>query len=271
MPVDFDAKSLLTAARKIAREAGDIIMDIYQTDFDKYQKSDQSPVTKADIAAEKYITPRLEALTPNFKVIAEEKASRGDNNNINELDNEPFWLVDPLDGTKEFIAKNGEFSVNIALIVDKKPFLGVVFAPASNEIYAAIVGFGAVMRLDGEKAKSIFVKKPIDNAITMITSKRHGDNKQCDDLINSLGKNYELNQTIHMGSSLKFCQIARGNAHIYPRFGTTCEWDTAAGQAILTAAGGKVTLNDGITPLTYAKCNDFINPDFIAWGDIDIS
>ncbi len=271
MPIDFDAKSLLTAARKIAREAGDIIMEIYKTDFDSQQKSDQSPVTKADIAAEEYIIPRLEALTPSFKVIAEEKASQGKIDSINDIGSEPFWLVDPLDGTKEFIAKNGEFSVNIALIVDKKPLLGIVFAPASNEIYAAIVGFGTVMRLDGQKAKSIFVKKPIDNAITMITSKRHGDNKQCDELIKSLSENYKLNETIHMGSSLKFCEIARGNAHIYPRFGTTCEWDTAAGQAILTAAGGRVTLIDGTTPLTYAKRDDFINPDFIAWGDINIS
>lgn len=261
MSVEIDTKTLLPAVMEIIREAGKIVMEVYETDFETYTKSDASPVTEADLQAEAYIIPRLKALLPGAQVVGEEAASDGD---IPTVGDKPFWLVDPVDGTKEFLKKNGEFTVNIALIVGKKPILGAVLAPARDTLYAGVVGEGAVRRVGSGAPETIRVRDVPTEGVTIVASRRHGDPA----LIKKFLGTRKLHETINAGSSLKFCLIASGDADLYPRFGPTCEWDTGAGHAVLSAAGGLVTLEDGVTPFTYAKRADFLNPHFVAWGGL---
>ncbi len=253
---------LLLEVEKIIREAGKKVMEIYKTDFETYQKKDESPVTQADLLAEAIITPALKKLTPGIAVVGEEAASQGNAPQIRH--NAPFWLVDPVDGTKEYLNRNGEFTVNIALIDNCRPVLGAVFVPVRKTLYTGIVGKGAKKQIGENIPIDITVREEQSDGVTIVASRRHGDPELLEKFLNGR----ILKETINAGSSLKFCLVAEGSADLYPRFGPTCEWDVAAAHAVLEAAGGIITLDDGITPFTYAKRPDFLNPHFIAWGGI---
>jgi 3'(2'), 5'-bisphosphate nucleotidase len=255
-----DPKALIAEVSMIAEEAGAAILKIYATDFEARTKEDSSPVTDADEAAEAIIAPALKRLTPEIPVVAEEAAAAGD---VPDVGDGPFWLVDPLDGTKEFLNRNGEFTVNIALIADHKPVLGVVLAPAIETLYRGIAGQGAERRVGAEDPAPIAVREPPADGLTVIASRRHGDPEE----IGQFLKGRAIAEMTNAGSSLKFCKVAAGEADLYPRFGRTMEWDTAAGQAVLEAAGGAVTETDG-TPFRYAKNAIFENPHFVAWGGL---
>ena len=255
----IDYIALLPNIISVAHEAGAAIMKVYATDFDVAHKDDNSPVTEADLAAEALITPELKTLTPDFPIVAEEAASRGE---IPNVDHRPFWLVDPLDGTKEFLSRNGEFTVNIGLVVEKQPVFGVIFAPALGDTYTGIVGIGATRARASGTTEPITIREVPENGVTVLASRRHGD----PETLASFLEGRPLEATKNAGSSLKFCLLAAGEADLYPRFGPTMEWDTAAGHAILRAAGGRVTTEDG-SPLLYAK-KPLRNPNFIAWGGL---
>jgi len=240
----------------LARKAGDVIMRIYESDFMHQRKSDHSPVTEADVAAERVIIEGLTRLTPDIIVVAEEQAAAS---GLPTGTSAMFWLVDPLDGTKEFIARNGEFTVNIALIVNEAPVLGVVHLPALGVTYAG--GEGQAERRNGlSPAEPIKVRKTPSGGAIMTISRSHA--------LKELARAEEMGEpiagTVVAGSSLKFCRVAEGAADLYPRFGPTMEWDTAAGQAVLENAGGSVTTLDGVR-LRYGKPG-LRNPHFIARG-----
>ena len=246
---------LTRAIRDIALAAGGAIMGVYRRPFEARMKADSSPVTDADEVAERLIIEALAKLTPEIPVIAEESVAAG---RVPEISGDRFWLVDPLDGTKEFINRNGEFTVNIALIVDRAPALGVVHCPVRDLTYYAS-GPGEVFRqADGGAPKPIRARPPSGGLIVMV-SRSHRD-ARTDAYLATL----DIGSVSQAGSSLKFCDVAAGEADIYPRFGRTCEWDTAAGHAILAAAGGSVRTLDG-ADLAYAKPR-FENPDFVARG-----
>ncbi len=255
----YKYEELLPKIVTVAHEAGAAIMAVYATDFDVERKADDSPVTEADIAAEAIITPVLSALTPEYPIVAEEAASQG---TLPDVDDNPFWLVDPLDGTKEFLNRNDEFTVNIALVVDKEPVLGVIYAPALDDTYTGIVGSGAARTRGKGQTIPIQIRDVPDEGVTVLASRRHGD----PETLSAFLDGRPLASMKNAGSSLKFCLLAAGEADVYPRFGPTMEWDTAAGHAILSAAGGRVTTEDG-APLLYAK-TPLRNPNFIAWGGL---
>ncbi len=241
----------------IARDAGAAIMDIYAGDIAIRNKDDQSPVTDADEAAEKIILAGLRTLAPTIPVVAEESMAAGQRP---EIAGDLFWLVDPLDGTKEFIRRQGQFTVNIALIYRDQPILGVVYAPALGDLYAGVVGHGAWRWRDQAKA-DIHVRTADTAALIAVASKSHRT-PETDSYLSQLA----IADSRAAGSSLKFCLVADGSADLYPRFGPTMEWDTAAGHAVLAAAGGAVLSPDG-TPLCYGK-PDFRNGFFFAIGDL---
>ncbi len=241
---------------KLIQTAGRCIMTIYTGEHQVSQKKDESPVTAADLAAENIILEGLKALTPHIPVIAEEAANAGQIPAIGKY----FWLVDPLDGTKEFIQKNGEFTVNIALIEDGKPVLGLVLAPALDELYGGVVGEGAWLMCAGASTP-ISARKPPKKGLTVVSSRSHGDEAALVKFLN--GRKVVDQKTA--GSSLKLCLIAKGQADLYPRLGRTMEWDIAAGHAVLSAAGGEVlTLQH--EPLRYGKPG-LDNPHFYAQGN----
>ncbi|WP_421694045.1 3'(2'),5'-bisphosphate nucleotidase CysQ [Aestuariivirga sp.] len=239
--------------------AGSEIMAIYATDFSAKAKGDLTPVTEADEAAEKIILAGLAKTNPQIPVISEEAASAG---RIPEV-SEKFFLVDPLDGTKEFISRNGEFTVNIALVEGGVPVAGVVYAPALKRIFWGEDGQGAAQgRIEGDAAAAwqpLGVRAlPADGA-TVVASRSHRDQATEDYL-----KSVKVKALCSAGSSLKFCLVAAAEADLYPRFGRTMEWDTAAGHAVLRAAGGKVVTVEG-PALTYGKRQrGYDNPGFIA-------
>jgi 3'(2'), 5'-bisphosphate nucleotidase len=236
--------------------AGAAIMKIYASDFATNRKADKSPVTEADVAAEAIILKALAALAPDIPVIAEEQAAA---NGLPLEIGRRFFLVDPLDGTKEFIARNGEFTVNIALIEDGVPVLGVIQVPALDEIYA---GQGNVaVRRRGQGALETISARSVPAAGAVMTISRSHAARE---VVKAENFGEHIAATLVAGSSLKFCRIAEGVADLYPRFGPTMEWDTAAGHAILAAAGGTIATNDG-APLSYGKAG-FRNPHFIARG-----
>lgn len=246
---------LLEALINLARAAGEEIMRIYGHGFDVREKSDASPVTIADERAEAIILAGLARLTPDIPVIAEESVARGEVPSVDKC----FWLVDPLDGTREFIKRNGEFTVNIALIDAGVPILGVVFAPALGQLFAGASGGSAFMEDEGGR-RALQVRQPPAAGLTVLASRSHGDAAALDAFL----ADYRVARIINAGSSLKLCRIATGEADLYPRLGRTMEWDIAAGQAVLIAVGGSVTRLDG-TPLTYGKPG-FENPHFVARG-----
>lgn len=254
--MSLDRPALVKSIVKIAREAGDRIMTIYEGDFDVKSKTDESPVTEADVAAEKIILEGLHALTPDIPVLAEESHAAG---KAPDLSGGLFWLVDPLDGTREFIHKRGEFTVNIALVEQGKPTMGVIHIPARNITYFA-EGPGKVWRQEDEMPSvAIATREAPGDGLTVVASRSHRT-PETDDYI----AKFKVKELISAGSSLKLCLVAEGKADLYPRFGRTMEWDIGAGQAILEAAGGVVETLDG-APLRYGK-DGHDNPYFIAKG-----
>jgi 3'(2'), 5'-bisphosphate nucleotidase len=241
---------------EVARLAGAEILKVYGSDFATNRKADQSPVTEADLAAEAVILEALRRLMPHVPIVAEEDAQI---HGLPDHAADRFWLVDPLDGTKEFVARNGEFTVNIALIERDVPVLGIVHLPALNETYRGYSHL-AERSVEGAPFKPIHVRKPPAEGSTMTISRSHA----AKELVKAEEMGEQVHDTIVAGSSLKFCRLAEGAADLYPRFGPTMEWDTAAGHAILVAAGGSVTTLDG-EPLRYGKPG-FLNPHFVARG-----
>jgi 3'(2'), 5'-bisphosphate nucleotidase len=250
-----ERRELLEQLLPIARMAGDAIMNVYDGTPTVVTKADASPVTNADDAAERVILEALPAIDPEIPIVSEEAFAAGERRAVGER----FWLVDPLDGTKEFISRNGEFTVNIALVEDGKPVLGAVFAPAVGELYAGGQGIGSFVEKAGERRKIRCRRSPAEG-LTVVSSRSHGDQQGLERFL--AGK--LVSRTTTAGSSLKLCRVAAGEADCYPRLGRTMEWDIAAGHAILAAAGGRVTHLDG-TELTYGKPG-FENPHFVAWG-----
>jgi 3'(2'), 5'-bisphosphate nucleotidase len=251
----MDYGRLLPEIVTLAECAGAVILEHYQEGVAVRAKADASPVTVADEAAEAVILEGLAKLTPEIPVVAEETVAAG---HVPELDEGRFWLVDPLDGTKEFLSRNGEFTVNIALVEGREPVLGVVLAPALGQVWWGARGQGAMTR-NGGAAHPIAVRsRPASGAIA-VASRSHRD-AETEAFLDREG----VAERISAGSSLKFCLVAEGKADIYPRFGPTMEWDTAAGHAVLAAAGGRVTTRDG-APFLYRKPG-FRNPGFIARG-----
>ncbi len=248
-------ESLVDALVPLIREAGSLVMRIYATDFDVEIKGDESPVTLADQCAEKVIVEGLKRIAPDIPVVGEEAASAGD---IPDVSNR-FWLVDPIDGTKEFISRNGEFTVNIGLIDHGVPVLGLVLAPALGRLYVGARGLGAWVE-DALGRRAIAVRAVPEAGLTVVGSRRHGDTSAVEALL--AGRRVAAHITV--GSSLKLCLVAEGQADVYPRFGRTMEWDIAAGDAVLRAAGGSVRTIAG-PALGYGK-PEFENPDFVAWG-----
>ncbi len=253
---DEGRRQLAMRLAVIAREAGEAILNIYDAASTVREKADHSPVTAADEAAERLILARLGSAAPKYPVVAEESVAAG---RIPEVGNGPFWLVDPLDGTLEFIHRRGEFTVNIALIETGRPTLGVVYLPAQGKTYLGY-GPGFAFRIEGDEGpRSIAARPAPAEGRIAVASRSHRDAKTEAFLAEQNIKNWTA-----AGSSLKFCLIAEGGADIYPRFGRTMEWDTAAGHAVLAAAGGRVHTLDG-RELRYGK-PDFANPAFIAEG-----
>ena len=244
---------LLENVVKVAQRAGQVILDVYATDFAVRCKTDESPVTEADAKAEALIVAALRNLTPDIPVVAEEAVAAGHVPTVADC----FWLVDPLDGTKEFVSRNGEFTVNIALINDGRPVLGVVLAPALGRLFAGAAGHGAFVT-DAQGRRPIRCRPVPAEGLTVVASRSHGDAAALDRFLE--GRN--VASLINAGSSLKLCLIAAGEADLYPRLGRTMEWDIAAGHAVLEAAGGMITSTSG-EELRYAKAG-FANPSFVA-------
>ena len=251
---------LLEVMVSAAIEAGRVACAIYRGDFKVETKQDESPVTAADHAAEAIILARLAAAAPTIPVVAEEQVAAGQ---VPETGRE-FFLVDPLDGTKEFIQRRGDFTVNIALVRERAPVLGVVYAPAKSQLFGGDVGAHGAFRsdqsVDAEARASrsdIRVRTPPAVGLTVVASRSHL-NAETDQYLRRL----KTSTLVSVGSSLKFCLVASGEADVYPRLGPTMEWDTAAGHAVLAAAGGTV-INLDSTPFRYGK-PDFRNPSFIA-------
>jgi 3'(2'), 5'-bisphosphate nucleotidase len=252
---------------RIALDAGKLIMEVYATDFNVDRKDDSSPVTEADQKAEALILAALKEADPTLPLIAEEEAAAG---NVPEHDGR-FALIDPLDGTKEFINKRGEFTVNIGIIENGVPVMGVVYAPALNRLFMAEDRFTAWQAEvepggdvpTGDARRPMKIRKAPEAGLTAIASKSHRS-----DETNAFLETQNINDIISAGSSLKFCLIAAGEADLYPRHGRTMEWDTAAGHAVAEAAGARVTTLEH-DPLLYGKAErGYDNPHFIVWGDV---
>jgi 3'(2'), 5'-bisphosphate nucleotidase len=246
----------------LALDAGRKALEIYGSDFETEKKADASPVTEADRVGEEIILAGLATLAPDIPVLAEESASEGDIPDLGET----FFLVDPLDGTKEFITKTGEFTVNIALIQKGRPVLGVVYAPAIGKLYwgSPRGAFLSMVDKDGKPgpAKQIKSRAKPSGGMVAVASRSHRS-AETDDFLKTL----DVADFAAAGSSLKFCLIAEGKADIYPRFGRTMEWDTGAGQAVLEASGGRVVSHPDGNVLLYGKGErGYDNPHFIAWG-----
>jgi 3'(2'), 5'-bisphosphate nucleotidase len=255
--VSEDCTALVELVCAAAIAAGAAILEVYARPFAVERKADDSPVTHADRLAEAIILERLRAMTPEIPMIAEELAETG---GLPETAPTRFWLVDPLDGTKEFIRGNGEFTVNIALVEMGRPVLGVVHAPAQALTYWA-AGSGTAMRQRGDGAPEPIAARPAPaRGVVVAHSRSHADDRALAEYIARLP---DARRRV-VGSSIKFCLLAAGEADLYPRFGRTMEWDTAAGQAVLEAAGGTVAALDG-APLRYGKPG-FVNDGFIARG-----
>ena len=242
----------------ISRRAGEAILEWYDRDMGITHKDDESPLTNADLASHNVIVKALKEYWPDVPVLSEESAKIPWKTRKGWRQ---YWLVDPLDGTKEFINRNGEFTVNIALISDHKPVLGVVYVPVTGSCYFGASRYGAWRQKDGETATAIEVRQPAAEPAVIVGSRSHA-NPELVSQLNKLGP-FELTS---MGSSLKFCRVAEGTADFYPRLGPTSEWDTAAAQAVVEAAGGVVVKIDG-SPLEYNHKAEYLNPFFFVFGD----
>jgi 3'(2'), 5'-bisphosphate nucleotidase len=255
----MDSNQLLVEVTALAREAGRAILDVYASSFSVQEKEDRSPLTEADLRSEKLILAGLKRLAPEIPVLSEESAQApyATRRNWSRL-----WVVDPLDGTKEFVQRNGEFTVNIALVDSQRPVLGIVHAPALERSYYACEGVGA-FRSDAQAAgRPIRVAKRGSGPLRVVGSRSHRGSS-LDAFLSRVGP-HEL---VEVGSSLKLCLVAEGQADVYPRLGPTSEWDTAAGQCVLEQAGGQVLKLDG-EPLEYNRENT-LNPSFVGFADGD--
>lgn len=254
-----DLRTLLVAVTGLAQRAGAEILEVYAQDFEVLSKTDQSPLTQADLQAHQVIVQGLRALDAGIPVLSEEAS---------DIPFEQrrawhrYWLVDPLDGTKEFVSRNGEFTVNIALIEDHAPVLGVVYVPVRRTSYQGIVGQGAWRQVGDGPATPIRVQVPAAAPLRVVGSRSHAAPGTLDKYLSGLGPHTLLS----VGSSLKFCLVAEGSADLYPRFGPTSEWDTAAAHAVVEAAGGQVVDLQG-RPLRYNTKPDLLNPHFLVYGD----
>jgi 3'(2'), 5'-bisphosphate nucleotidase len=245
--------ALLESVIRLVGEASSRVLEVYGRPFDVELKSDGSPLTEADLGAHRVLVAGLAPLLPGVPVISEESPPEAHTGAAAPR----FWLVDPIDGTKEFVRRTGEFTVNVALIREGRPLLGVVSAPALDTLYAGIVGETA-FRIDPDgQRKPLRVRQPGDG-IVVVGSRSHGDPRRMEKFL----EGRDVREFVGVGSSLKFCRIAEGRADLYPRFGRTMEWDTAAGHAVLAAAGGRVETLEG-DPLGYGKPG-LENPHFVA-------
>jgi 3'(2'), 5'-bisphosphate nucleotidase len=245
---------LLTALKELMWAASDAIMAVYNSDdLGTEAKGDDSPVTKADLAAHHVLFKGLAALTPEIPVVSEEDAKSVEIGKSADV----YWLIDPLDGTKEFIKRNGEFTCNLALIEDKQPNLGFVTVPAKADLYVGGTKYPSTVESRGNQPRHICHHNP-EGVTRVVASKSHlNDDTQA--FIDAIEGDVEI---VQAGSSLKFLKIATGDADIYPRLAPTCEWDTAAAHAVLNGAGGEVTQTNG-DPVVYGK-DEILNPHFIA-------
>lgn len=259
-----DLSALLPQLEVISKEAGKAILEVYNSDqaIEVETKSDDSPVTKADLAAHKVIEAGLKALTPNIPVLSEEDGLPS----FDVRKSWPeYWLVDPLDGTKEFINKNGEFTVNIALIQGNTAVLGVVYVPVTQVLYIGGPGIGSYKKLDGTQTKLSTVALKKGGGLRVVGSRRHGA-EALDNMLTSIADDFSEITRVDMGSSLKICACAEGTADWYPRLALTSEWDTAAAHAVLKGAGGEI-YTPALEPLLYNTKEDILNPFFHAIGD----
>lgn len=255
----MNLNELINPIVDLAVDAGKAILEVYATDFDVQEKGDKSPLTQADLASHHCIVRGLGVLTPDIPVISEEEglpsfAERGQW--------QRYWLIDPLDGTKEFVNRNGEFTVNIALIDSNRPIFGVVHVPVQDKTYIGCEGHGSELR-EGDSTTSISVAAVSGDPVRIVGSRSHRGSS-LDAFLAKVGES----DMLPMGSSLKFCVVAEGRADIYPRLGLTSEWDTAAAQAVVEQAGGKVLELDG-KPLSYNAKEDILNPWFVVIGATD--
>ncbi|MFV3074310.1 3'(2'),5'-bisphosphate nucleotidase CysQ [Niveispirillum fermenti] len=258
MTTTEERAGLLPAVRAAAEQASRAILRHYAAGAAATAKADGSPVTAADNEADAIILAALRALTPDIPVVTEEEVAAG---RIPDISGGTFWLVDPLDGTKEFIKRNGEFTVNIALIEGGEPVLGVVMLPVDGTVYAAAGPGTAVRGQPGQPDAPIAVRAVPARGLTVLTSRSHADNAAVEAFLTGR----RVAERVAAGSSLKFCRVAEGVGDVYPRLGPTCEWDIAAGHAVLLGAGGSLTLLDG-EAFPYGKAPTFLNPHFVAWG-----
>ncbi|MEA1943254.1 MAG: 3'(2'),5'-bisphosphate nucleotidase CysQ [Pseudomonadota bacterium] len=265
MPLPADRNALAFEFARICSLAAIKVMEVYNSDFDARGKADRSPVTDADELAEAIILEELEKLVPGVPVLAEESFSAG----LRPKTDSAFILVDPVDGTKEFINKNGEFTINIALVEDRVPTAGCVYAPARERIFVGgDKAWGGPLRPGGtvnpDTLEPIATREAPDGGKTAVMSRSHADEKTV-----AFADSVGVTEKVSAGSSLKFCLVAEGTADVYPRFGPTCEWDTGAGHAVLKAAGGDVLTPEG-EPFLYGKSEtDYLNGAFVAWGRPD--
>jgi 3'(2'), 5'-bisphosphate nucleotidase len=252
-----DLTSLAVALMPLVERAGAAIMEIYDGAFAVQRKDDNSPLTLADLESQRIIIEGLEQITPGIPILSEESAAApwAERQTWREL-----WVVDPLDGTREFVKRNGEFTINIALVVEHEPVLGVVSAPAQKITYWGSRDNGAFIRARDSETRAIHTVSP-QRPLRVLGSRSH-ESPQTAAYLERLGPH----TVSGVGSSLKFCLLAEGKAELYVRFGATSEWDTAAGQAVLEAAGGHVTRMDGHR-LRYNCRESLINGDFIAFSD----
>ncbi len=255
--MDLDLLALLDSAKTIAAAAAEPIVEIYDTAFTVEKKEDASPLTAADLASHETITAGLGRLDPAIPILSEESASIP----FSQRERwQRFWLVDPLDGTKEFVKRNGEFTVNIALIEGHEPVLGVVHVPVTGLCYFAARGHGAFRQRPGEAAERITVRPRVEGPVRVVGSRSHAG-PGLTAFVAALGEHTLLS----VGSSLKFCMVAEGEADIYPRLGPTSEWDTAAAQCVVEQAGGRVIAVDG-KRLGYNSRESLLNPHFLVLG-----
>lgn len=254
-------RALIEPLDALSREAAEAILAIYASrNFDVTRKGDDSPLTAADIASHELLCAGLEKLEPRLPILSEENAERiatGERLAWNR-----YWLVDPLDGTKEFLKRNGEFTINIALIENGVPVLGIVHVPVSGVSYIGLANHGAESRDRTGHIAALHVAGSVESRPVRIVGSRSHSGGELEGFATRLGEH----AFVAVGSALKFCMVASGEADVYPRLKPTCEWDTAAGQAVLEAAGGEVIRLDG-TPLRYNRRRSLVNPCFLASGD----
>jgi len=256
----MEPRSLIEPIVTLARDAGHAILEVYSTDFDVQQKVDESPLTQADLAAHRRICDGLKALTPEIPIISEESGLPAFSERRHWR---RYWIVDPLDGTREFVNRNGEFTVNIALVENQRPVLGVVYVPVQDKTYVGCEGVGAQRRDAGKAPVPIRVAASCASTARIVGSRSHRG-ASLDRFLERVG-DYDM---VPMGSSLKFCVVAEGGADVYPRLGPTSEWDTAAAQAVVEQAGGSVVTLDG-KPMKYNDKADILNPHFVVIGAAD--